>query len=152
MRESYGLFEGNQWGLDPDALMLAWVAQESSWDPFAVRFEPAFFRRYVKPHLADPIIRREAVERATSFGLLQLMGQTAREIGFTRPLADLWEPELNLYWCCKYLLEDRRRRTDGTWAGALAAYNGGLGGNTRPPYRRQPYIDKIVTRARRIDG
>jgi soluble lytic murein transglycosylase-like protein len=27
---------------------------------------------------------------------------------------------------------------------ALAAYNGGKGGNITPPYRNQPYADKVL--------
>jgi soluble lytic murein transglycosylase-like protein len=38
--------------LDP-ALVCAVCEQESSWDPFAIRYEPAFYDRYVAPQLAQ---------------------------------------------------------------------------------------------------
>lgn len=148
-RQGFRLFEGNQWGVDPDALMFAWIAQESEWNLHAIRYEPGFYRRWVP----DEVKRRsptEAHARAFSWGLLQMMGQVAREQGFRpRYLTRLLDPATNIVLCSQYLVNDRKRNTDGTWAGALAAYNGGLRGNREPPYRRQVYIDKILAR---LDG
>lgn len=152
-RVAFRVFEGNAWGLDPDDIMFAWVAQESGGDRWAMRAEPGFYRRYIVPKLADPNVRRERWARATSYGLLQIMGQTAREIGFDgRYLTQLCDPTVNLPLACRYLIEDRVPRTDGTWAGALAAYNGGLRGNRRAPYRNAAYVDEIVRRARAGGG
>jgi soluble lytic murein transglycosylase-like protein len=65
--------------LDP-ALVCAICEQESAWDPFALRYEPAFFDRYVAPQLAaGKISVTEAHARAFSWGLMQVMGQVARE-------------------------------------------------------------------------
>jgi soluble lytic murein transglycosylase-like protein len=149
-RDHFGLFEGNQWNLDPKRLMYAWIEQESSWNPHAVREERGFYRNYILPNVGDRRVAREQWARATSWGLLQIMGQVAREQGFrSKYLPELLIPEVNLYHGSQFLAEDRKPRTDGTWAGALAAYNGGLGGNREPPYRRQEYVDDIVRRAQR---
>lgn len=64
--------------LDP-ALVCAVVEQESAWDPCAIRYEPAFRARYVAPLQLTPT---EEIARSISWGLLQVMGQLARERGF----------------------------------------------------------------------
>ena len=68
-------------GLDP-ALVCAVVEQESAWDADAIRYEPAFRTRYVAPLELPPT---EEIARSISWGLMQVMGQVAREHGFQRP-------------------------------------------------------------------
>ena len=66
-------------GLDP-ALVCAVIEQESGGDQWALRFEPQFYFHYVMPlKLLD---MTEATARAFSWGVMQVMGQTAREAGF----------------------------------------------------------------------
>lgn len=146
MRQARHLFVGNEWGLCPNAVMFGWIEQESSWDPEAIREEPAFYRRYIEEDHAG---RREAWSLAMSWGILQVMGSTAREMGFEgRYLSALCQPALGLYFGVKYL-RHQMERGDGTHSQGLAAYNGGLGGNRTAPYRRQEYVDDVVHRARR---
>ena len=150
-RSDSGAFEDNEWGLDPVSVMESWVLQESSWNPNAVREEPGFYRRYVLPNLTTSWAKREQWQLATSWGLLQVMGQTAREMGFTgRYLPQLVDPSLSLYYGVKYLMH-QKARGDHSWSQALAAYNGGLGGtpdNRTAPYRNQFYVDEIIERIR----
>src|SRR5579871_3408235 len=75
-------------GLDP-ALVCAVIEQESAFDTMALRMEPGFERRYIKNLHLGP---SESVLRATSFGLMQVMGEVARENGFKGDFDDL---------CCK---------------------------------------------------
>src|SRR5579862_1562443 len=65
-------------------LVCAVVEQESAWDPWALRYEPAFFDRYVRPQIARGNLTDEAEARARAFswGLMQVMGEVAREQGF----------------------------------------------------------------------
>lgn len=71
------------------------------------------------------------------------MGQVARERGFDgRFLPALCDPETNARIAADHL-EWGRGRGDGRWNQALAAYNGGLGGNREEPYRRQSYVDTV---------
>jgi soluble lytic murein transglycosylase-like protein len=82
-------------GLDP-ALVCAIVAQESGFNQYALRFEPLFLQRYVVPlKLTNPT---EAELRAFSFGLLQIMGQSARELDYNGHMGALLEPDINLFW------------------------------------------------------
>lgn len=100
--------------LDPQ-LVSAVVLQESGGRPFAMRYEQAFFIRYVrdvpidqmKGFIPDPRLVSLATERslrAHSFGLMQMMGQVAREFGFKRlDLGDLLDPTINLKLGCHIL-------------------------------------------------
>jgi Transglycosylase SLT domain len=94
------------------------------WDPFAVRFEPAFESRYIKP--PNPAMpSTEQLCLAMSFGLMQIMGQTARERGFAgKFLTGLCDPETGLEYGCRQL----RRCIDlsrGDPSSALLRWNGG---------------------------
>ena len=150
-RQSHHLFAQNEWDICPDALMFGWIQLESSWNPWAVREEPGFYKRYVQPHMTTN--QREKWQRAMSYGLLQIMGRTARkELRFDGEyLTELLDPALNLHYGAKYLRS--RAAGDGTWGQRLAAYNGGLGrirglDNRTQPYRNQHYVDALLRRAR----
>jgi len=125
--------------LDP-ALVCAVIEQESGWNPWAMRYEPAFFSKYVAGlYTNNKISASEAYARAFSWGLMQVMGQVARETGFDAPfLSALCDPEQGLAVGCKVL----RKKLDATaclpgqandTTRALLAWNGG--GN--PSYAAQ---------------
>ena len=108
-------------GLDP-LLVCAVCEQESGWEPTAIRYEPAFYETYVKPQNLNPT---EAYARAFSWGLMQIMGQVAREQGFTgRFLAALTDPATNLEYGCRKLSRCLSR-AGGDIHAALQFYNGG---------------------------
>jgi soluble lytic murein transglycosylase-like protein len=111
--------------LDP-ALVCAVVEQESGWNPWAMRYEPAFFTKYVAPlYTNNKISATEAWARGFSWGLMQVMGQVARESGFDASfLSALCDPENGLAIGCKVL----RKKLDGARGDiteALLAWNGG---------------------------
>src|SRR5580658_985408 len=84
-------------GLD-SALVCAVVEEESAWDPHAIRYEPGFRASYVAP-LNLPCT--EEIARSISWGLMQVMGQVAREHGFQRPfLSALCDPSAGLTIGC----------------------------------------------------
>lgn len=110
--------------LDPD-VVCGIVERETSWNPFAIRYEPAFLSRYVAPlYTAGKISATEAYARSFSWGLMQVMGQTARENGFTGIfLSELCDPQRGLDVGCT-LFAKRMARAADTEA-ALLAWNGG---------------------------
>jgi len=121
-----------EFGLDP-ALVCALCEVESSWMPWAVRHEagyewlvgfkkaerrdmPVSFmdikKQWWKPHpklvrimplYSTGLIQIELLAQQTSWGLMQIMGGTARERGFKGWLTELCDPSINLEWGCRHL-------------------------------------------------
>ena len=90
------------------ALVCAVIEQESSWNPYAMRYEPTFFSRYVAPlYTNNKITASEAWARGFSWGLMQVMGQVAREHGFAASehpfLSELCDPEQGITVGCRVL-------------------------------------------------
>jgi soluble lytic murein transglycosylase-like protein len=113
------------YALDP-ALVCAVVEQESAWNTWAMRYEPAFFAKYVASlYTNNKVTASEAYARGFSWGLMQVMGQVAREAGCDAPfLSSLCDPAQGLAIGCKVL----RRKFDavsGDTTRALLAWNGG---------------------------
>jgi soluble lytic murein transglycosylase-like protein len=115
--------------LDP-ALVCAVVEQESAWNPWALRYEPAFLSRYVAPlYTAGKLTATEAYARSMSWGLMQVMGQVAREYGFDGDsLAELCDPVVGVDFGCR-ILAARLLRARGDATAALLAWNGGANSN-----------------------
>jgi soluble lytic murein transglycosylase-like protein len=110
-----------QFSLDP-ALVCAVVEQESAWDTYAVRYEPAFRSRYVAP-LGLPAT--EEISRSISWGLMQVMGQVAREHGFSgKFLAALCDPANGLN-IGSAVLAAKMAAGGGDLSRALDLWNGG---------------------------
>jgi soluble lytic murein transglycosylase-like protein len=110
--------------LEP-ALVCAIVEQESAWNPWAMRYEPAFFTKYVAPlYTNNKVTATEAYARF-SWGLMQVMGQVARESGFDAQfLSALCDPEQALAVGCK-VLRKKFDAASGDTTRALLAWNGG---------------------------
>jgi soluble lytic murein transglycosylase-like protein len=114
------------------ALVCAICEQESAWNPWAIRYEPAFYLRYVAPQLATgQISTTEAQARAFSWGLMQVMGQVAREHNFgmapsknIAPLAQLCDAACGLeIGCTVFAAKLSAAHGDATLA--LQLWNGG---------------------------
>lgn len=132
--------QAQNFGLDPD-LLEAQVLVESDDNPWAFRWEPAFWGTYLQGQAAavwGPL-------GACSYGLLQILGQVALERDFHGSPHELFAPATNLFLGAKHLAW-LRKQVDGDLEAAIAAYNGGLGGNQRPPFRNQPYLTRVLTR------
>lgn len=123
-------------GLDP-SLICAMCEQESAWDAWAYRWEPAFYAKYIVPlNLTD---HTEATMRATSWGLLQVMGQVAYEHGFRGFYSQLCDPEIGIQVGCK-VLKAKIDRAGGDVRKGVLAYNGG---------GRPQYVDEVFSRMSR---
>lgn len=126
--------------LDGDlAWVSGWCWQESGHDPWALRYEPAFYRRYVEPLEESDT---EEYSRSFSWGLFQVMGQVAREFGFRGLyLSELCDPWTNAEVAARVL--GKWYRVTGSWRAALACYNGGPRENTTKPYRNARYVQEV---------
>lgn len=128
------------YNLNPE-LVAGMIYVESKGNPTAHRWEPRFFDLYIKnkknlpgyfPWSIDDETERHG--RACSWGLLQIMGETAREKGFVREsLVDLCDPEINLDLGCS-IIAGLINKYDGDTERALFAYNAGEG----TAYERKP--------------
>lgn len=118
----------------PAGLLGALVQQESGGNPYATRYEPDFAARYIGQKPLDQLPGRRApgateaterVARATSWGLGQVMGEVARELGFAGPfLSQLCDPEIGLHYA-GLKLRKCLDAADGDVTRALQRYNGG---------------------------
>ena len=125
----------------PPELVCAVIEQESDWDANAIRYEPAFYDRYVYPmSLKRAISETEGRARAFSWGLMQTMGEVAREFGFAgKCLSALCEPATGLEIGCK-VLAHKLAVNQGNVAHALLAWNGG--GNPEYPAQVLVRVEK----------
>jgi len=122
-------------------LVCAIVEQESAWDPWALRYEPAFYDKYIATSLTArrpdrqasrlaaltsseiPDDPTESRARAFSWGLMQVMGQVAREHGFTGALASLCDPAVGLEIGCR-VFAAKLAAAEGNVTRALLLWNG----------------------------
>lgn len=152
-------------GLDPK-LVKALVLVESGGNPWAWNPEPRY--RYLWDVRANAPFRaltgaeisseappadfptmagdrdQEWWGQSASWGVCQVMGAVARERGFQRPyLTELLDPSLCLSIACAHLA-GLLRWANGDVEQALAAYNGGRGGNETRPFRNADYAAKVL--------
>lgn len=113
--------------LDPILVCALCHHESGNWNSWAMRYEPAFYTRYMeKQRLRDT----EKYARAFSYGLTQIMGQTAREFGFAgNYLSELFDPATNLEFGCRKLAHCFKRAVaeaaPDITRSALFKYNGG---------------------------
>jgi Transglycosylase SLT domain len=124
--------------------LVAQVEKESSGNPEAKRLESGY--RWFYPSGSTPTGDEMEFQR-TSWGLLQIMGATARELGYTEP-ATPWpssplksDPAAALDLGCRYLVNQLRRY--GNISDALSAYNAGHA----TPDNCLAYVKPILARA-----
>ena len=120
------------YGLKPE-IIAAVIYQESKGNPLAIRYEPDFYLKLEKRNRfnlsgyvpnAIPTLRSEKVFRSISWGLMQLMGETARVMGFRGDyLSALLDPETNIDLGCRYL-KKLLTRSNADYVSALRLYNG----------------------------
>jgi len=90
----------------PRELVSAVIEVESAWNPNAFRSEP---------QIGD-----------ASYGLMQTLYGTAKEVGYTGSPQGLFDPATSILYGVKYL-KKMLALFGGSWALALAAYNAGPG-------------------------
>lgn len=124
-RKAIGTKYATKYGLDP-ALVCALIEHESTWNAWACRYEPTFMARYIQPLLNNGTVKTmtEATMRSSSFGLMQVLGQVAREMGFGgKFLTELCDPDVGVDFGCKKLQKCFLSHPEAR--GALLSYNGG---------------------------
>lgn len=135
-----------KYGIDPD-LVEAFCMVESSGIPDVDRYEPLFRHRYIDKLKLD---EEESRDRATSFGLMQIMGQVARELGFKGQFSELYTPEIGLEYSLKHLARFIKKYAAAGLDYAIAAYNAGTPQKHGGIFVNQGYVDKVKKEYRRI--
>lgn len=137
----------------PHELVLAIVMVESEANPWVTRHEPNW-KYFVDVEGFAARLKQsqdtERVSQATSYGLMQIMGGRARELGFKSELTRLLSPELGVEYGCKHLASCYQRfgQLDDS---AIAAYN--AGSPRRGPdgkFVNQDYVDKVNEHYKKI--
>ena len=130
----------------PQTLFRAQIQIESSDDPWAFRYEHNFFKQFVE---SNPNAKGFSYGplAACSFGLLQVLLETALELGFDGPPQDLFVPRVGLTWGAKYLSAcwNASGGTEDRYPWALCRFNAGL--NAHPPFSNIAYAQKIYAQA-----
>lgn len=133
-------------GLDPD-FVLGLVKTESNWRASAVRYEN-HWKYIVEPlkfaHMNGISAETETVLQKMSWGLPQVMGGKARELGYTGPLTELIRPEVIMPYACQFLKKLLTRYN--AYEYVAAAYNAGtpILDSKTGLFRNQEYVGKVL--------
>jgi soluble lytic murein transglycosylase-like protein len=147
---------GQKHGL-PQKLIAAICEVESNWQTCANRYEPEFAKRYVTVETVKPVVpctfNTEAINLSTSWGLMQVMGMTARELGFDGPYlgALMTDPALGVDYGCRLLKSKwRQYYKDYGLGGVVAAYNvGSPRMDANGQWVNQQYVDNVMSAMKR---
>lgn len=107
----------------PTDLLKAQVEVESSGDPFAFRYESEYFTRYIEDRPTARAYRYGPLA-ACSYGLLQVLLETAMEMGYDQRPEGLFVPRVGLMWGAKYLQTCLAKVGGTDYHAALSRYNG----------------------------
>lgn len=145
-------------GLDAD-LVEAIMMVESGGNTWALRYEKGWQYQFKGAFYANLLNVTEETERELqkfSYGLMQVMGTVARELGFNEPLPMLCIPAIGIKYGCLKLKQLIMRYQDHGVDYAISAYNAGSAVTEGLEFTNQQYVNKVLqalksVRARR-DG
>lgn len=139
--------------LDPDVIE-AIVMVESAGNPKVARYEKSF--SYLWKDLEFSKIQKitqetERIMQKTSWGLGQVMGATARWLGYSAWLPDLCEPKTSAFWMCRYYKRVCSKQL--YLNDALSVYNAGsVRRKEDGSYLNQEYVNKVLLALGEIQG
>lgn len=122
---------------------------ESSFRPLACRYESSWPDRWlVKPIVhaktLGQTVETEIIHQKCSWGMMQVMGAVARELGFNGYLTQLCEPAMGIHWGTKKLQQVLVKYPESI-TDAISAYNAGH--PRRQPdgkYLNEGYIRRVM--------
>jgi soluble lytic murein transglycosylase len=131
----------------PESLIKAIIKKESSFNPWAIRVEPGYWKKY-KDNISKLKIDVKWLKYpdivGASYGLMQVMLPTAVEIGFEFKFpTELLDPDINIKFGCLYLSKLYKKYKN--FEDSISAYNQG---NNRKDdegkYKNQQYVDLVL--------
>lgn len=124
----------------PVACVVAICKVESDFNEWAYRYEPGF--KYLVGDVGT-MSPTEKTEQMASWGLMQVMGGVAREMGFKGFCSQLCQPYTGLSYGMRHLAKFYKKYQD--WPDAIASYNAGSPRkNQAGQYFNQGYVDKVL--------
>jgi Transglycosylase SLT domain len=122
------------------------ICRESAYDQWAVRYEKKVIDFQLPENFSKlnrTTIDSEVQLQKFSYGLGQILGTTARRLGFNGPLMQLCEIDLNIFWTCKLI--ERLMVTYRFEDDVIAAYNMGSAIRKKDgtDYVNQEYVDAV---------
>ena len=137
----------DKYKIDP-VFLTALIKVESGFNPLAIRYEINYRWIYKLEEMTKLVgCSKETmlVMQRTSFGLCQLMGANAYELGLKIYATALLSPELNLKYACMYLNKIIRAQSLQDTVDIYAAYNAGSVRKTKNgEYYNQIYVNKFI--------
>ena len=137
----------------PAPLIAAVIQEESRFDQWATRAEPLYYKnrkvrraamRWIRAHPGGPNQFTELADRSRSYGLMQIMGETAREQGFASPfLAALYIPD-NAIAHGATLIKRLLARYKNDTLSAISAYNQGSAKKRRGVFANARYVYRVT--------
>lgn len=129
----------------PPILIASIIAEESSWNTYKIRHEGGFEERINVGKFAklnNYPEESESILQSCSFGLMQVMGCVARELGFDKDFGMLLDPEIGVQVGCKKLSLLIKKHGQGN--DAIASYNAGsVKMDGKGKYMNQDYVNHV---------
>lgn len=135
-------------------LIAAIVQKESGGLSNSIRYEAHYKDLWKVPeHAKLHAISKDTEEslQKHSYGIMQVMGATARWLGFTGPLTDLLDHELSLVYGCRYITYLKNRFQAGPKV--ISAYNFGHVAFREPGvFKNQEYVTDVLNYYQELSG
>ena len=130
-----------------DSLLVAAIVwQESRGNKYAWRYEANYQWLFKPQDFSGPLgcsLDSEIAGQKFSYGLGQLMGAVARELGHKGHLGELFDPFLNLSYVCKLLARLSKQHKD--IEAVVSAYNAGSPRKTdRGKWVNEQYVRAVM--------
>lgn len=143
-----------QFSLDVN-VVAAIVMTESGGKTWVARYEKQTdkYTRHLASHsrILGQTQETELIQQKMSWGLMQIMGFKARELGFEGYLPMLCLPHVGLEWGCR-ALERFLERERGDYFRAVASYNAGSVRYQAGKLTKEAYVLKVAGYAQELSG
>jgi len=132
--------------VDPYLLLAIIDVENAPWNIWSSRYEENYSYFTIPDHFAklNGISRKtELILQKCSWGLAQIMGGTARFMGYQGPIPALIVPDKNLYWMARFVA--KLQSDFGVRNEVISAYNQGSPEKKADgSYKNQDYVDKVL--------
>lgn len=139
-------YEADNYGVNAKILFAIAEVESSGFNPKAVRYEKNWHYYHKDQEFAKVqriTLETERTLQKMSFGFMQVMGGTARWLGFSGALFDLLIPSINAKYATMFFERLQKKYRDVN--DQIAAYNSGsVGRNQDGHYKNQSYVDKVL--------